>query len=504
MAEEQLTALRKALQINIDERKFGTFAEIGAGQEVARQFFQAGGAAGTIAKTMSAYDMTFSDEIYGKTGRYVSKERLISMLDHEYALLLQRLSAKRGEKTQFFVFANTVSARNFRGTNECHGWLGVRFQKEPLAPPSDIVIHVRMLDRSNQLQQQALGIIGVNLIHSAFFCENVQEDFVPSLLDDLTADRIEVDMLELHGPNFQNIDNRMMSLKLVQHELTDAVMFAPDCKVLQPSEVLYKKTVLVERGSFRPVTHVNLDMLDCARNAFNKDPLAKDKDSIVLAEITLNNLMSDGALDPSDFLARVDTISSLGLTVLISDYPEFYRLISFFRRYTKEMIGVVMGLNTLLQVFNEKHYENLEGGILESLGRLFRHHVKLYTYPMGCAAYESYLRTIDAPVDHSIKCEGELITAKDAPVLPHLKSLYRYLMEQGCIVPLEGYNKNLLGILSRDLLAKIAAGDAGWEEHVPAPAAAVIKQRHLMGWKNGAGKGVKAKAPALETSEKTH
>ncbi len=481
MATEKMTAERKALLVNLDEAIFGTFAEIGAGQEVARHFFQAGGAAGTIAKTMSAYDMTFSDEIYGKSGRYVSSERLHSMLDHEYSLLLQRLSAKRGEKTKFFVFANTVSARNFKGTNECHGWMGVRLQRDPLSPPNDIIMHVRMLDRSNVLQQQAIGIIGVNLIYGAFFCENMLDDFVPSLLDELSPERIEVDMLEMRGPCFAGIDNRMLSLRLVQHELTNAVMFAPCGKVLQPSEVLRKKAVLVERGSFRPITHVNVDMLECAKDSFRQDPLLEDKDFVVLAEITLNNLMSTGTVDSADFLARVDMISSLGLHVLISDYPQFYSLMEYFRRYTKELIGVVMGVNTLLQVFNQKHYEDLEGGILEALGRMFRNEVKVYVYPMGRQAFDAYTNNNGVPFDGGAVLDNELITASNIPVLPQLKSLYTYLYERKAVVGLEGFRKDLHTLLSRDILARIAAGDPSWKEHVPAPAAEVITRRRLMG-----------------------
>ena len=483
MERKPLTAEQKALQVNLDARMFGTFAEIGAGQEVARHFFQVGGAAGTIAKTMSAYDMTFSDEIYGKAGRYVSYERLVSMLEHEYTLLIQRLSARRGEKTNFFVFADTVAARNFKGTNECHGWLGVRFQREPLAPPNDILLHVRMLDRSNVLQQQALGIIGVNLLHGACFCEDIAKDFVPSLLDDLSAERIEVDMLELHGPIFAGIDIRMMSLQLVQHELTNAVMFAPAAKVLQPSEVLHNRAVLVERGSFRPITNVNLDMLDCAKTAFRRDLVEKSKDPVVLAEITLNNLMSTGTVDISDFLARVDTISALGLNVLISDYPQFYTLMEYFRRYTKEQIGVVVGVNTLLQIFNEKHYVNLEGGILEALGRMFRHDVKAYVYPMARNAFDAYLKNTDGPIDHQAVLDRELINADNLPVQQGLSSLYSYLLNQGSIVPMSGCNKDLLNTLSRDVLSRIASGDTSWQTQVPAPAAEIIKRRGLMGYR---------------------
>ena len=390
-SELPLTTNRKALTVNLNEQQYGTFAEIGAGQEVARMFFQAGGASGTIAKSISAYDMAFSDAIYGKAPRYVSKERLALMLSHEYDLLIQRLAAQRGERTTFFVFADTVATKSYKGNNEAHGWMGVRFQSEPGGPPSDIVLHVRMWDRENVLQQQALGIIGVNLIYGAFYYRQDPRRLIQSLLDNLGSDRIEVDMCRFSGPAFPGVDNRLMSLHLVRHGLTNAVMYSPNGDVLQPSEVLYKKAILVERGSFRPVTHVNVDMLNCATAQFVQEPLVKGKDVMVLMEITMNNLLAAGAIDGADFLSRVDVLGDIGFTVLISNYSEYYRLTSYFRRYTKEMIGVAMGINNLLEIFNEKYYENLEGGILESFGRLFRNAVKLYVYPMRQEAYDRYL-----------------------------------------------------------------------------------------------------------------
>jgi hypothetical protein len=338
--DELLTTNRKALTFNLDVEKYGTFAEIGAGQEVVRNFFQAGGAAGTVAKSISAYDMKFSDAIYGKCKRYVSSERLDTMLNHEYALLKERLWDARGENTTFFVYANTVAARNYKGTNECHGWMGVRFQFTPKSEPNDVLIHVRMLDRENVLQQQALGVIGVNLIYGAFYYKDDQPRFIQSLLDHLGSDRIEVDMIKFSGPDFEKVNNRLMSLQLVQHGLTNAVMFSAEGDVVQPSEVLHNKAILVERGSFRPVTLVNMDMLQCACAQFVQEQEVKGKEVVVLMEITINNLLAAGELDHEDFLARVDTLAAIGNNVLISNYSEYYRLTSYFRRYTKEMIGV--------------------------------------------------------------------------------------------------------------------------------------------------------------------
>ena len=485
-----LTTNRKALSINLDEIKYGTFAEIGAGQEVSRLFFQAGGAAGTIAKSMSAYDMTFSDEIYGKAPRYVSRERLVTMLDHEYSLLNERLAEKRGDRTTFFAFADTVAAKAFRGNNECHGWMGIRFQSEPGAPPSEIIIHVRMWDKDNILQQQALGIVGVNLIYGAF---NYLEDpakLIASLTDNVGNDRIEVDMLKFDGRAFAHVDNRLMSLHLVQFGLTNAVMFGPDREVLQPSEVLRRKAILVERGSFRPVTHVNVDMLNCACAQFMQEPAVQGKDLMVLMEITMNNLLASGDLDAEDFLSRVDLLGEIGMTVLISNYPEYYRLTTYFRRYTSEMIGVAMGINNLLEIFNEKYYESLQGGILEAFGRLFRNAVKLYVYPMRRKAYDSYLAEegsaatvtrVSSRAGHDFMSEV-LVSAKNLQVSSHLRNLYAHLMENHYIDCIVGYNTDILDIFSPDVLARLQAGDASWEKMVPHPVATAIKSHGLFGY----------------------
>ena len=491
MADQKnlLTTNRKALTINLDEAKYGTFAEIGAGQEVARVFFQAGGASGTVAKTISAYDMAFSDAIYGKAPRYVSRERLNLMLDHEYQLLIERLAANRGDRSTFFVFADTVAARNFKGTNEAHGWMGIRFQLEPGGAPSDIELHVRMWDKENVLQQEALGIVGTNLIYGAFYYRDDPAKFTESLLDHLSSDRIEVDMLRFTGPAFAHIDNRLMSLLLVQFGLTNAVMFGPNGDVLQPSEVLHNKAILVERGSFRPVTHVNVDMLNCATAQFVQEPLVKGKPVVVLMEITMNNLLSAGELDPQDFLSRVDLLGDIGFTVLISNYSEYFRLTSYFRRYTKEMIGVAMGINNLLEIFNEKYYENLEGGILESFGRLFRNSVRLYIYPMRQEAYDHYLSTGQTVAPHGLPAAqarsfaaNVLITAKNVQVVDHLRNLYNHLLENHYIDMIVGFDTSILHIFSRDVLRRIKEQDPKWEEMVPATVAAAIKKRRLFGY----------------------
>ena len=486
--KELLTTNRKALTINLDERKYGTFAEIGAGQEVARLFFQAGGASGTIAKTISAYDMTFSDAIYGKAPRYVSRERLHTMLEHEYQLLLERLAAQRGDRTSFFVFADTVTTKSHKGTGsgDAHGWMGIRFQTEPGSQPSEVLLHVRMWDKEPVQQQDALGIAGTNLIYAAFYYRDDPKRFIESLVDNLGTARLEVDMLKFSGPVFGGADNRLMALYLVQYGLTNAVMFSPQGEVLQPSEVLYKKAVLVERGSFRPVTHVNVDMLNCATAQFVQEPEVKGKDVVVLMEITMNNLLATGSLDAPDFLSRVDLLGELGFTALISNYSEYYRLTSYFRRYTKEMIGVTMGINNLLEIFNEKYYEHLEGGILESFGRMFRNAVKLYIYPMRQEAYDRYVENggVAAPgssVSHAF-ASNVLITAKNVQVASHLRNLYAHLLENHYIDTIVGFDRDILSIFSRDVLQRIKAKDPSWEQMVPTTVATAIKKRKLFGY----------------------
>ena len=459
---------QKAVRINLDNTKYGTFAEIGAGQEVVRWFFRVGGAAGTIAKSISAYDMEVSDAIYGRCDRYVCRARLESMLTYEHELNLKRLRETRGDTTAFFTFADTVSARNYQGTNECHGWMGVRFQAHPRDQDSQIIIHVRMLDNENALQQEALGIVGVNLLYAAFFAHE-PEEVVESLLDNLTTQRIEIDMIELSGIEFRHVDNRVLSLHLVQMGLSNAAMFGADGSVLQPSEVLHRRSILVERGSFRPVSHVNVDMLRCAREEFEKRPGVEGDRIIELAEITMKNLMAAGAIDYRDFLARADVLAAIGKTVLISNYFEYYRLAAYLQRYTNSKIGITMGAGSLLDLFDEKYYTHLEGGILESFGRLFKNDLRIYVYPY-----------LDPKT-------GKLQTVQNLEVAPELRKLYGHLVERGCIEQLEVHNPEYLSIFSRDILRKIKDRDETWESMVPPEVAAVIKRRGFFGYRKPAG-----------------
>jgi hypothetical protein len=457
---EVLDTHRKALTINLDERRYGTFAEIGAGQEVVNWFFRAGAASGTIAKSVSAYDMAVSDAIYGHTERYVSRERLQNMLDYEHEKNVKRLSVARGDTTAFFVFADTVAAKEFRSNKECHAWMGLKFQAHPRDNESQILLHVRMLDPVATLQHEALGIVGVNLLYGAFFFHHEPELLVESLLDNLTTERLEIDMIEFSGIEFRHVDNRLMSLKLVQLGLSQAAMFGPKGEVLQPSEVLHRKPVLVQRGSFRPVTKVNIDMLCCARTAFAKAYEEPDPPIVELMEITMRDLVTqDGAVDAHDFLARADTLSAAGKTVLISNYLEYHRLATFLRRCTSEAIVIVLGVGSLLEIFDEKYYSGLDGGILEAVGRLFSRDLRLFAYPML------------GPRDETI------VTATSLELPPIIAQLYRYLLERGSIVELAGYDASLLPIYSREVLRLIGLGNESWEQMVPKEVAEVIKRR---------------------------
>jgi hypothetical protein len=462
--DEALDTHHKALKINLDPRWYGTLAEIGAGQEVVRWFFRVGAAAGTVAKSISAYDMMVSDAIYGSGERYVSKERAQAMLDLEFGLNLDRLGDKRGDNTAFFAFADTVVARSFKGGNECHGWMGVKFQSRPRDEPSQILIHVRMLDTEASLQQEALGVVGVNLLYGAFFLHHEPELLVESLLDKLTTGRIEIDVIEFRGIEFRSVDNRLISLKLVQLGLSGAAMFGPDGDVLQPSEVLYKKAILVERGSFRPPTHVNLDMLQCALEKFKADPAVAGKTVLPIFELTMRNLLAGGQIDRRDFLARADLLAACGMTVLISDYFEYYRLAAYLAWRTKERIGIVMGVPSLTELFDEKYYTQLPGGILESFGRLFKNDLKLYVYPLQ-------------------KKDGELSTVENLEVAPELKKLYGYLQDRGSFVALDNFKTEYLSIFSRDVLKKIASGDDDWESMVPDGVAEMVKKRGFFSYK---------------------
>jgi hypothetical protein len=463
MPNEILSPHQKALRINLDAKRYGTFAEIGAGQEVARWFFRVGGASGTVAKTISAYDMAVSDAIYGPADRYVSRQRLRSMLDHEFVLLQERLGEKRGDQVAFFVYADTVATGSFKRHDDGNGWLGIRFQNEPHAPYSEIFIHVRMLDHDSLRQQEALGIIGINLIYGAFYFWETPETLIGSLLDNLTWERVEVDMIRFAGPAFAEVDNRLMALQLVKNDLTEAAMFTAEGEAVQWGEVLYKKPVLVQRGSFRPLTNPMLEMLERAEEQFAEEESLQGETPIVILEMTLRQLQVGDTIDPRDFLERVDMLSALGKPVLISNFLRYHRLLTYLWRYTQRPIGLPLGLVRLRDIMDEKFYTDLPGGIMESLGQLFRKDVKLYIYP-------------------SLDRNGKLTTVENMEVAPHLKHLYAHLVENNFVEDIREYTPDYLSIYSGDVLKKIEARDASWEKLVPGPVAQVIKAKGLFGY----------------------
>ena len=453
----------KALALNLDASTYGTLAEIGAGQEVARWFFSVGGAAGTVAKSISAYDMAVSDAMYGQAQRYVSRQRLEAMLEQEFAELRQQLGAARGDKKRFFAFADTVATRAYNKPGNGRGWMGVRFQAAPHEEPSQIIMHAHLLDSTAVGQQDALGILGVNLIHAAFFRRDDPTTLIASLLEELSRQRADIDMVKLSGPAFASLDNRLMSLALVATGLTDAAMFTAAGDVVQPSEILYKKPVLVERGSFRPATKLTLDLLERARDQFVNEPEVRGKTPLVMAEMTLRSL-SAAAADHADFLARADILRALGFDVLISRFEQYYELAEYLAGYTDSLIGIAVGLPGLRQIADDKYYAELPGGVLESTGRLFKRSVKMYVYPTRDAA------------------SGEIQDLERAQMQPPWQHLRALLLEIGRIESIRGYDESLLSIQTPDVLARIQRGDSSWEQLVPPAVAGIIRDKRLFGW----------------------
>ncbi|MEZ4985976.1 MAG: TonB-dependent receptor [Saprospiraceae bacterium] len=461
---QKLETEQKALEINLNEKVYGTFAEIGAGQEVARYFFQVGAAAGTIAKTMSAYDKVYSDHIYGAepSGRYVCEARLYKMLDHEYDLIRSRLSHER-PNTNFFVFADTVAAINYSRTIKGDGWLGLRFQLEPDQDPNDFTLHVRMLDNDNQLQQQAIGVLGVNLIYACFNYYNDPREMLRSLMDSLEG-RVKIDMVRLTWPAFAHIDNRQLCLWMVKYGLTEVAMFGPDGRSVHASEFLYKKDVLVVRGSYRPPTLVNLDMIKSSNQQFRNDPKVDASGTFLLTEITMSNLCINGELDEKDFMDRAELLCALGQTVIISDCEEHQKLVNYLSDYKVKHLGLVLGVIPLLDMLTNKYYQNMETRLLAAFGELFPRNVRIYVYPFMQEG------------------SAELMAADNLPVPEGLKFLYKHLLDNQHIVDVTGFNPDNLHIFSKDILVKIREGASGWEHTVPPKVAALIKEKCLFGY----------------------
>ena len=467
MKEEKviLTPIQKALRINLDDNIYGSMVEIGAGQEVARQFFRAGSASGTIAKTMSAYDKDFSDAIYGKEedGRYVCKDRLMNMLDHEYGLLEERLDRKYFPDRKYFAFADTVTTLNYDKTNQGHGWIGVRFQKDSNKKWNEIIIHVNLHDQDAKLQQETVGILGTNLLHACFYLTEPKE-ILKELYDNLSRSNLDIDMVNFFGPDFKEVDNRLLSLSLVKEGMTDGVIFTPDGLNHQPSEILYKKNILTLRGSFRPVTKVNIDMLENGLKEFKADKKVKQENIQVLFEITLSNLKAAGEVDEQDFLDRVDILCSLGYTVMISNFRKYYKVIEYLSQFTASRMGLIIGVDNLIEMFEEKYYRNLNGGIMEAFGIIFTRDIKIYLYPFK-------------PSNNS-----EFLNSTNIPIHPRVKALYQYLFVNKRIIDLD-YNEEVLSIFSRKVLQLLHENKQGeWEHMVPEGVDEIIKEKCLFGY----------------------
>jgi hypothetical protein len=412
MPTTSLSVGQKALQLNLDRAWYGTIAEIGAGQEVARWFFHVGGAAGTVAKTISAYDMTMSDGIYGKSHRYVSRERLEQMLDREYTSLLESLAPTRGDASLFFVFADTAATWSYSRREDGVGWLGIRFQHQPGSEANEIILHARLLDRETTGQQEALGLLGVNLIYAAWSLRGDSDAFVTSLGDQLSRDRVEVDFVDVSGPLFQRSDVRGLNLNLVLEKLGRAVTFASDGRPVEPGLALYKRAVFVLRGSFRPVLRLDLDMLAAATDQLHQ---AEDREAAVsLAEISTVEPGAPADIH-ADLLARLDTLAAAGLPALVTDLGELFRVASYLRRYATPRVVFVAGTRRFAALFGEKPFENLQGGVFEALGRLFTRGVTLALYPDR-----------DPLTD-------ELLGASTVAVPPEYRHLLRHLLDNGLI-----------------------------------------------------------------------
>ena len=462
------TTLEKALRINLDDKKYGTIVEIGAGQEVDRQFFKSGAAAGTIAKTMSAYDMQFSDAIYGvqEDRRYVSRSRVQAMLKKEFGLVIERVSQTRSPSSRYFSYAATVAARSFKGDNECHAWCGIRVQMYPGAEPSDIILHVRMRDSSADRQQQALGILGVNLIYAAYFYFENPQTIIDSLTDNLEQGRIEIDSISFDGPYFEEVDNRAINLHLIRSWKTRAIMFRPDGSVAVPAEMLYKKNVLAIRGTFKPVTRLNVDMIEQGLKSFTGLDGITSENSVALAEISLNDMQGkDLMATREDLIERVGLLNKLGYSVMISDYTRYFTLRAYFRQFTQKQIGIVVGIMNIRQIFDESSYRGVEGGILEGFGKLFPDNTRLLVYP---------------EIDNT----GEYVDFRSIALPPNLRYLYRHLLENDFLFGIECSDPELFKIFSREVLKQLPGGRGEWEKCLPDGVAEEIISRGLFGYRD--------------------
>jgi hypothetical protein len=433
---ESVDTHQKALSINLDHQVFGSFAEIGAGQEVARWFLIVGGASGTVAKTISAYDKEVSDDLYGTGTRYVSKPRLQSMLEREWAQLLSQLNASRGSTTRFFSFVDTVSARNFAGDNECHGWIGIRFQMQPGGPPNDVILHVNLRDRSNIAQQAAVGILGVNLIYSVCHYLTSAEEFLAQVAADLSLRRIEFDCVELSGPAFEKWNLHTIHASLVANNLAEAVIFPVDDRLVPCSEVLYKKAVVLAPTAFDVINPRQEKMIEASLASLPNPELEESKGSVGLFCLSsAANVASKSTLSATQMLQHIDALQKLGSGVLLFRERELYKMAAFVNRFTKARIHFAAGVPVLIRALQD-NYKDLDGALLEGIARLFQENVRLSVFPMPAPA----IKDLEAGAPGSgwkWKEVNGVIGAQDIEPPEPLNHLYRYLLGSKFILPKE-------------------------------------------------------------------
>lgn len=453
----------KALRLNLNKNIYGTFSEIGAGQETVRHFFRSGGSSRTIAKAMSAYDKQFSDAIYTieSDGRYVTESRLKKMLNHESRLMEERLTHEENPKRIYFSYANTVATIDFAKKFKGHGWVGIRFQTEPNGAYNEIILHIQFKENDVRLQQQTLGILGVNLIYGAFYQHNKPKKIIKHLYDHLDNDQLEIDTINFSGPQFNKVDNRLMSLYLVKNGMAEAVMFAPNGQNILPANTLFRQNILALRGSFRPVTIVNMNMYKKSLHLFLERNKISEKNTTVIFEMTLNNLLKEGQLNEQDFIDRAELLCSLGQTVMISNFKEYYKVVDYLAQYSNEKIALTIGASNLVDIFDQKYYQHLSGGIFEALGKLFNRKLEIFVYPFKNE-------------------KDEIIHSKNLKTIDDkFQVLYDFFRNEDKIIDIENYEEKNLKIYSHEVLEKIRKNESNWEQFLPETVAQLIKEKNL-------------------------
>lgn len=459
-----LSTKEKAVQINIDSNYHGTIAEIGGGQETARHLFQAGGASNTVAKSISAYDKLFSDHFYNEDqpSRYVTEDRLKKMVKYEYEELISILDNKTDQ--QLFVFANTVETINFNKTNQGNGWLGIAVEGSNRYRPNQLFIHVKLLEKDTLLQQYTLGTLGINLIHGGLFHWKEPKKILLSLLDNLDADRAEVDYIYAEGPDMEKVDNRLLNLMLVSNNMTPAIMFDKSGRVQHPGEMLHRKNVLLSRGYYRPINKLGMKLIEDSLGIFRRDEDYTPENTIAFCEISLNYLMHEEQLDEQDFLHRVDLLNLMGQNVMISRFRRFFELVNYFGQFKLIKLRIVVGLPTFLKILDPSNYTDLRGGLLEAIGALFQKNIKVYLYP----AINPETSEIVYPDEHLFSSDILL--------------LWKYLNNTGSILIIKSLSTNETGISSEFISRLIASGDEKLSQYLPEPVYQHIRTNRLFGY----------------------